>query len=108
TMASRFERIGDRHAGIDRHPGSLAGLIELAERQLAEGHGDAPWPPHYRKQPGEASRVSPSRRRAPTSPRQGDDGPSKLQRRRKHPLVEIGRARKKADALAGLQRWKAN
>ena len=23
-----------------------------------------------------------------------------------HPLVEIGRARKKADALAGLERWK--
>jgi bifunctional non-homologous end joining protein LigD len=91
TMPSRFERIGDRHAGIDRHPGSLAALIELAERQLTEGHGDAPWPPHYRKQPGEAPRVTPSRRRTP-----------------KHPLVEIGRARKKADALAGLQRWKAS
>jgi hypothetical protein len=25
----------------------------------------------------------------------------------KHPLVEIGRARSKAEALAGLERWKA-
>ena len=24
----------------------------------------------------------------------------------KHPLIEIGRARKKQDALAGLERWK--
>ena len=90
TMPSRFERIGDRHAAIDQHPGSLARLLELSDRQLAEGQGDAPWPPHYRKQPGEAPRVTPSRRRTP-----------------KHPLVEIGRARKKADALAGLERWKA-
>jgi bifunctional non-homologous end joining protein LigD len=90
TMPSRVERIGDRHAAIDQHPGSLAPLLELSDRQLAEGHGDAPWPPHYRKQPGEAPRVTPSRRRTP-----------------KHPLAEIGRARKKADALAGLERWKA-
>jgi hypothetical protein len=62
----------------------------LAARQKAEGLGDAPWPPHYRKQPDEGPRVAPSRRRTP-----------------KHPLVEIGRARKKADALAGLERWRA-
>jgi bifunctional non-homologous end joining protein LigD len=107
TMPSRVERAGDRHAAIDQHPGSLALLLELSDRQLAEGQGDAPWPPHYRKQPGEAPRVTPSRRRTPTSLRQGYGGPPKLQRRRKHPLVEVGRARKKADALAGLERWKA-
>ena len=90
TMPSRVERIGDRHAAIDQHPGSLAPLLELSDRQKAEGQGDAPWPPHYRKQPGEAPRVTPSRRRTP-----------------KHPLIEIGRARKKADALAGVERWKA-
>jgi bifunctional non-homologous end joining protein LigD len=89
TMPSRVARIGDRHAAIDQFPGSLSLLLELSDRQLAEGHGDAPWPPHYRKQPGEAPRVTPSRRRTPM-----------------HPLVEIGRARKKADALAGLERWK--
>jgi len=39
----------------------------------------------------------------------GDGVPAapKARRQSKHPLVEIGRARKKADALAGLDRWKA-
>ncbi len=90
TMPSRFEQIGDRHAGIDGSACSLESLLELAKRQLAEGQGDAPWPPHYRKQAGEAPRVAPSKRRMPV-----------------HPLVEIGRARSKADALAGFDRWKA-
>ena len=66
TMPARFARIGDRHAGMDGHPGSLAGLLELSARQEREGLGDAPWPPHYRKQPGETPRVAPSRRRTPT------------------------------------------
>jgi DNA ligase D-like protein (predicted polymerase) len=90
TMPSRFARIGDRHAGIDAHAGSLDALLELSARHERDGFGDAPWPPHYRKQPGEAPRAAPSRRRAPV-----------------HPLVEIGRARDKADALAGFDRWKA-
>ena len=90
TMPSRFAKLGDQHAAIDRHPCSLARLLELSERQEREGQGDAPWPPHFRKQPGEPARVQPSRRRTP-----------------KHPLVEIGRARRKDDALAGLERWKA-
>jgi len=89
TMPRRFKRIGDRHAGIDEHPGSLELLLELSERHEREGLGDAPWPPHFRKQPGEPARVQPSRRRAPI-----------------HPLIEIGRAKRKEDALAGLERWK--
>jgi hypothetical protein len=90
TMPGRFAALGDRHAAIDARAGSLDRLLELSRRQEAEGQGDAPWPPHYRKQPGEGPRVAPSRRRTP-----------------KVPLVEIGRARKKADALAGLERWRA-
>jgi bifunctional non-homologous end joining protein LigD len=89
TMPRRFAEVGDRHAGIDLHPCSLAGLLELSARHEREGLGDAPWPPHYRKQSGEPSRVQPSRRRAT-----------------KHPLVEIGRAQRKEDALAGLERWR--
>ena len=46
TMPARFQKIGDRHAGIDRHRGSLEGLLQLFEKQ---GQGDAPWPPYYRK-----------------------------------------------------------
>jgi bifunctional non-homologous end joining protein LigD len=99
TMPSRFAAVGDRHRDIDTHPASLEGLLELSARQEKEGLGDAPWPPHYRKQPGEAPRVAPSKRAGGKTRNHG--------RVPKHPLVEIGRAREKADALAGLERWKA-
>jgi DNA ligase D-like protein (predicted polymerase) len=98
TMPARFAKIGDRHADIDRHPGSLDALLELSAKQEAEGLGDAPWPPHYQKQAGEPARVQPSRRRG--------DGAASGRRIPAKPLVEIARAAKKADALAGLERWK--
>jgi DNA ligase D-like protein (predicted polymerase) len=90
TMPARVASVGDRHDAIDRQAGSLEALLELSARQEAEGLGDAPWPPHYRKQKGEGPRVAPSRRR----------------RTPVHPLVEIARAQKKEDALAGLERWR--
>jgi bifunctional non-homologous end joining protein LigD len=96
TMPARFASVGDRHAAIDEHPGSLDALLELSARQEAEGLGDAPWPPHYAKQAGEPPRVAPSRRK-------GEGGG----RVPKKPLVEVARAAKKEDALAGLERWKA-
>jgi bifunctional non-homologous end joining protein LigD len=83
SMPARFRKLGDLHAGIDQQAGSLTPLLELFERQ---GLGDAPWPPHYRRQVAEPPRVQPSKRRKP--------------------LLEIGRARRKKDALAGLERWK--
>jgi DNA ligase D-like protein (predicted polymerase) len=89
TMPERFARIGDRHAQIDKKACSLVSLLELSARHEREGQGDAPWPPQYKKQVGEPARVQPSRRRVP-----------------KHPLIEIGRAEKKEDALAGLERWR--
>ncbi|MDF3052304.1 MAG: putative ligase-like protein [Geminicoccaceae bacterium] len=90
TMPARFAEIGDRHEGIDRTAGSIESLLELSARHEQEGQGDAPWPPHYKKQRGEPARVQPSKARAA-----------------KHPLIEIGRAQRKEDALAGLERWKA-
>jgi DNA ligase D-like protein (predicted polymerase) len=90
TMPARYARIGDPHSAIDAHPGSLESLLELSKRHEREGLGDAPWPPHYEKQQGEPKRVQPSRARA-----------------EKHPLIEIGRAQRREDALAGLERWKA-
>jgi bifunctional non-homologous end joining protein LigD len=90
TMPARFGEVGHRHAPMDAAACSLDSLLELSERQEREGLGDAPWPPHYRKQAGEPARVQPSRRRTP-----------------KHPLIEIGKARKKQDAIAGLERWRA-
>jgi bifunctional non-homologous end joining protein LigD len=84
SMPKRFKQVGDRHAAIDASAGSLDALLELFDKH---GEGDAPWPPHYRKQSGEPARVQPSKRR-------------------KLPLIEIGRAAKKDDALAGFERWK--
>jgi bifunctional non-homologous end joining protein LigD len=90
SMPSRFAGSPDPHAAMDQHPGVLDALLDLAARQVRDGMGDAPWPPHYQKQPDEPARVQPSRRRTPS-----------------RPLIEIGRARKKDDALAGVERWKA-
>ena len=90
SMPERFAAIGDRHAGIDEARCSLEALLELSARHEREGQGDAPWPPQYRKQPGEPARVQPSRRRVPS-----------------RPLIEIGRAQRKEDAIAGLDRWRA-
>jgi hypothetical protein len=61
TMPDRFARIGDPHADMDEHPGSLEQLLELAARDEAQGIGDAPWPPHFAKQAGEGKRVQPSK-----------------------------------------------
>jgi DNA ligase D-like protein (predicted polymerase) len=93
TVKARYERLGDVGAGIDETPGVLDSLLELSDRQEAEGEGDAPWPPHYQKQPNEPPRVQPSRRK-------------KGRRVPKFPLITVAKAEHKDDALEGLQRWK--
>ena len=89
TMPARFAAIGNPHAHMDESPCSLDALLELSARHERDGVGDAPWPPHFRKQLGEPARVQPSKRRVS-----------------KYPLIEIGRSRRKEDVLAGLERWK--
>ena len=69
-------------------------------RQEAEGLGDAPWPPHYAKQAGEPPASRRHGRRSAADVAGGRRVPTK-------PLIEIGRAQRKEDALAGLERWKA-
>jgi bifunctional non-homologous end joining protein LigD len=61
TVPARLEKRGDPHAKIDKKPGTLTKLLDLAARDEAEGLGDAPWPPHFRKQKGEPKRVQPSK-----------------------------------------------
>jgi bifunctional non-homologous end joining protein LigD len=63
TVPERVRAVGDPSAEIDAHVGSLDALLALAARDEAEGLGDAPWPPHFRKQRGEPRRVQPSRAR---------------------------------------------
>jgi DNA ligase D-like protein (predicted polymerase) len=102
TAPARLAGRGDASAGIDADPGSLDGLLELAATQEAAGLRDAPWPPHYRKQRDEPPRVAPSRRRATnTEPVRGG------RRRSASVLLTIARAAHQAEALAGLERWKA-
>ncbi len=63
TLPARFAQVGDRHAAIDDVAHSLAPLLEMYERDEAEGRGDMPYPPDYPKMPGEPKRVQPSRDR---------------------------------------------
>ncbi len=137
TVPARFARIGDPGDGIDDAVGSLEALLETSVRHEAEGLGDAPWPPQYRKGEGEPPRVQPSRQRRPTEDyntleaearrdkaraamerrfaRAAEERgaltgsrPTPTGRRRTSiPVIEIARAAKKEDALAGLERWKA-
>ncbi len=90
TVPARFAADGDAHAAIDNVAGSIESLLALADRQEAEGQQDAPWPPHFAKEDGEAPRVAPSRAK-----------------REKLPVITIAQAKQKPDALAGLERWKA-
>jgi hypothetical protein len=63
-MPARFAAGGDRHEAIDDVAHSLQPLLDLYERDAAEGEGDMPYPPSYPKMPGEPRRVQPSRRRS--------------------------------------------
>ena len=89
TVPARLAERGDPAAAIDERPGSLDALHALADRDEAGGLGDAPWPPHFRKQRGEPKRVQPSRdaERPRQRGRAGDPqpgGPADPQQRRPH------------------------
>jgi bifunctional non-homologous end joining protein LigD len=102
TAPGRLAERGDASQGIDEAAGSLEGLLELSATHEAAGLGDAPWPPHYKKQEDEPPRVAPSRRRAAAG---GTDRSGA--RRSAHPLITVAKAQRAEDALAGLERWKA-
>ena len=95
TIPNRFAKIGDPHADMNRAPGSLEKLLDLAAQDEAAGLGDAPWPPHFRKMDKEAPRVPPSRAKS------GVKKP-----RVKMPLIVVANSPDKSAALAGLERWK--
>ena len=137
TVPAIYAERGDAGAGIDGAVGSLDAVLELSRRDEAEGLGDAPWPPNYRKQEGEPPRVQPSKQRRPAAdydtPEAGAEReknriamerrfalgaeergafagttPTPTGRRRSTiPVIEIARAAKKDDALLGLERWRS-
>ena len=96
TVPKRLAELGDPHAKMDEAAGSLEKLLELAVRDEAEGLGDAPWPPHFRKMEGEAPRIAPSRAKT---------GQVKAPRT-KMPLIVVANSPSKEAALAGLERWR--
>jgi len=108
TEPRRYAEVGDLSEGIDDAVGGLDALLELADRDEAEGLPDAPWPPQYEKQPGEAPRVQPSRARkgAVAEPAPGKRSGASGRRRSTMPLIEIARAETEDQAMAGLERWK--
>ena len=132
TVPDRLARIGDPHAAMDQHAGVLDALLEMAARDEAEGVGDAPWPPHFAKQEGEARRVAPSRAKqfsdqlqegfgehrfrgqskkkaaAKTEvvPESANPKPKRAARVSKMPLIIVAQSSDKAAAEAGLERWK--
>jgi bifunctional non-homologous end joining protein LigD len=142
TVPARFASVGDPGAGIDDAVGSLEAVLELSRRDEAEGQGDAPWPPNYRKQEGEPPRVQPSRQRraaadydTPEAEAEREKNRAAMEkrflaeaerraaakaagtpirstptptgrRRSSVPVIEIARAKTKAEALEGLERWK--
>jgi bifunctional non-homologous end joining protein LigD len=105
TMPKRFAEIGDPHADMDAAPGSLDALLELALRDEAEGLGDAPWPPHFRKAEGEGPRVAPSRAKSAVGKSVASKSVSKSSRS-KMPLIVIAKSPSEVAAQQGLQRWK--
>ncbi|HET7112446.1 MAG TPA: non-homologous end-joining DNA ligase, partial [Pyrinomonadaceae bacterium] len=105
TAPKRFAEIGDPHAGMDQVVGSLEELLELADRDQASGLADAPWPPHFAKMAGEATRVAPSRARSAGATKGGKKVAAKKPRI-KMPLIVVANSPDKEAALAGLERWK--
>ena len=116
TVPERFATIGDPWEPIDRTAGSLEPLLDLAAQHEAAGFADAPWPPHFDKQAGEAPRVQPSKRRMAGAqtvregvvppPAPGKETGPTGRRRTTLPLLEIARAATEREASAGLERWK--
>ena len=89
TLPARFAAIGDPHAGIDAAIGDLDRLLALSAQQAEQGQGDAPWPPHYRKQAGEPKRAPPSGGRKTAKP-----------------LLEVARTERESDAMEAAEQWK--
>ena len=93
TVPDRVDSLGDASEGIDETVGSLEALLAIAEEHRAAGLPDAP-----------PATVSGG---AVAAPAPGKSSGASGRRRSTMPLIEIARAATKAEALAGLDRWKA-
>ncbi len=57
AFKDRYADVGDLTEMIDETPGRLEGLLEMVAHDEERGLGEAQWPPHYPKMPGEPPRV---------------------------------------------------
>jgi bifunctional non-homologous end joining protein LigD len=89
SVPRRFVEIGDPGDGIDAAVGSIEGLLELYARQEAAGARDVPFE-------GSVPEPAPGKTVGPTG-----------RRRTSAPLIELARAETQAEAMEGLERWKA-
>ncbi|MEL7206633.1 MAG: ATP-dependent DNA ligase, partial [Actinomycetota bacterium] len=64
VVQARFEADGDPWETAATDKCSIEPLLAMYENDLANGLGDAPWPPVYPKMPHEPPRVAPSRAKA--------------------------------------------
>ena len=60
SFKDRWEEVGDLTDGIDEAACRLELVLEMVAADEERGLGDAPWPPHYPKMPGEPPRVQPA------------------------------------------------
>ncbi|HEY3057798.1 MAG TPA: DNA polymerase domain-containing protein [Chloroflexota bacterium] len=88
TVPERYRRMGDPGEGIDAVVGTIEPLLELAQRQEAEGAEDGP-------RAGAVPSPAPGKAVGPTG-----------RRRTTAPLIEVARAASQREALEGLERWK--
>ena len=58
SFKDRWNDVGDLTEGIDEAAGDLTTVLGWVAHDEADGIGDAPWPPHYPKMPGEPPRVA--------------------------------------------------
>ena len=61
TVPALVAEHGDPWAEMNDDPQSIQPLLEMSDRDMANGLMDAPWPPVYPKMPNEPPRVAPSR-----------------------------------------------
>ena len=62
TFKDRWHELGDLTEGIEDATCRLEPVLAMVQADEENGIGDAPWPPHYPKMPGEPPRVQPSKR----------------------------------------------
>ena len=95
TVPERFAKVGDPSEGIDEAVGSLAALLELAERHKAAGLPEAP-PPRADRSSGHVATAVPGKTYGASGHRYSS-----------MPLIEIARSATQQEGLEGLERWKA-